>query len=73
MRTAPIAENRGISTRATKWLDEIGSPVLRFAYPEALTNIITEEIGTYLGGARSAEDTAKMLQSRVSLYLAEQN
>ena len=56
-----------------KWLDEIGSPVLRFAYPEALTNIITEEIGSYLGGARSAEETAKMLQSRVSLYLAEQN
>lgn len=56
-----------------KWLDEIGSPVLRFAYPEELTNIITEEIGTYLGGARSAEETAKMLQSRVSLYLAEQN
>lgn len=56
-----------------KWYDEIGSPVLRFAYPEELTNIITEEISAYLGGARSAEDTAKMLQSRVSLYLAEQS
>lgn len=56
-----------------KWLDEIGSPVLRFAYPEELINIIIEEIDSYLGGARSAEETAEMLQSRVSLYLAEQS
>lgn len=59
-------------TGIEKWLDEIGAPVLQFTYPEELTNIITEEISAYLGGAKSAEDTAKMLQSRVSLYLAEQ-
>ena len=56
-----------------RWLDASGAPALQFAYPEELTNIISEEISTYLGGARSAEDTAKMLQSRVSVYLAEQN
>ena len=56
-----------------RWLDASGAPALQFAYPEELTNIISEEIGTYLGGARSAEETAKMLQSRVSIYLAEQN
>ena len=56
-----------------RWLDASGAPALQFAYPEELSNIISEEISTYLGGARSAEDTAKMLQSRVSVYLAEQN
>ena len=56
-----------------RWLDASGAPALQFAYPEELSNIISEEIGTYLGGARSAEETAKMLQSRVSVYLAEQN
>ena len=56
-----------------RWLDGSGAPALQFAYPEELSNIISEEIGTYLGGARSAEETAKMLQSRVSIYLAEQN
>ena len=56
-----------------RWLDGSGAPALQFAYPEELSNIISEEISTYLGGARSAEDTAKMLQSRVSVYLAEQN
>ena len=56
-----------------RWLDASGAPALQFAYPEELTNIISEEISTYLGGARSAEETAKMLQSRVSIYLAEQN
>ena len=36
-----------------------------------LVNIINEEVYTYLSGDRSAEDTAHILQSRVSTYLAE--
>ena len=56
-----------------RWLDGAGAPALQFAYPEELSNLISEEISAYLGGARSAEETAKMLQSRVSIYLAEQN
>lgn len=36
-----------------------------------LVNIINEEVYTYLSSDRSAEDTAHILQSRVSTYLAE--
>ncbi len=36
-----------------------------------LTDIINEEVYTYLSGDRTAEDTAHILQSRVSTYLAE--
>ena len=36
-----------------------------------LDRILSEEIGAYLSGDRSAADTAKILQSRVNTYLAE--
>lgn len=35
--------------------------------------IIYEEAGMYFSGDRSAEDTAKMIQSRAELYLSEQS
>ncbi|MCH5194687.1 MAG: extracellular solute-binding protein [Oscillospiraceae bacterium] len=41
-------------------------------YDDSLDNIITEEISYYFGGARSAEETADMIQSRASIYLSEQ-
>lgn len=40
---------------------------------EKVENIIYEEAGMYFSGDRSAEDTAKMIQSRAELYLAEQS
>lgn len=52
------------------WLDTIGTP-LQASVPEEITSIINEEITAFTGGARSAEDTAKIIQSRVSLWLAE--
>ena len=36
-------------------------------------NIILEETGMYFSGDRSAEETAKAIQSRAELYLSEQN
>jgi|GEM_PF-3342341 len=34
--------------------------------------IVAEEAAAFLGGARSAEETARIIQSRVGLYVAEQ-
>jgi len=42
----------------------------RFADP-VMAEMIREEIPVYLSGDRSAEETAKVLQSRISTYLAE--
>lgn len=38
---------------------------------DSLYQIASEEIGTYLGGQRSAEETISIIQSRVQLYLDE--
>ena len=39
--------------------------------PEDVLNIINEELSAYLDGNKPAADCASMIQSRVSLYLAE--
>lgn len=39
----------------------------------SIQNIISEEVGKYFSGDCTAEEAAKMMQSRASLYLAEQN
>ncbi|MBR5444671.1 MAG: hypothetical protein IKV57_01015 [Clostridia bacterium] len=36
-----------------------------------IETILAEELSVYLSGDRSAEDTARILQSRISMYLAE--
>lgn len=56
-----------------KWFDEIGVPAVSSALPEQVQSIITEELSSYFGGSRSASETAGMIQSRVHLYLAENN
>jgi hypothetical protein len=38
----------------------------------ALYDIIVEEALAYLAGSKTAEDTAAVIQSRVSMYVAEQ-
>ena len=40
---------------------------------EALLAILRSEMNAFLGGQKSAEEAARQIQSRVSLYLAEQN
>ncbi|MDE5769488.1 MAG: hypothetical protein K2H82_08900 [Oscillospiraceae bacterium] len=41
-------------------------------HDETISSIISEESSMYFSGDQSAEDTAKLIQSRVSLYLQEQ-
>lgn len=42
-------------------------------YDEVITEIVQEDAAAYFAGDRTAEDTAKMIQSRVSLYVGEQS
>ena len=51
-------------------LDTSGSPVME-SVPNEIDEIIREEISAFLADATSAEDCAKKIQSRVSLWLAE--
>ncbi|MBQ9996767.1 MAG: hypothetical protein IJP32_10375, partial [Clostridia bacterium] len=54
-----------------RWLDEeVGAPAADAVDPE-ITEIVTEEITSYLGGAKTAADCARIIQSRVSIWLAE--
>lgn len=55
------------------FLDTVGSPAMDSTLPENVESIIEEELSSYLGGTKSAADCAKMIQNRVSLYLAEQS
>ncbi len=56
--------------RIMKILDE---DALRISHivPEEVTEIVNEEISAFLGGVGSAEDCAKKIQSRVSIWLSE--
>ena len=47
-----------------------GSPMTD-TIPTEVTNIITEEITSFSGGAKTAEDCARVIQSRVKIWLAE--
>ena len=50
--------------------NECGSPMTQ-AIPAEVTNIITEEITSFTGGAKNAEDCARIIQSRVKIWLSE--
>lgn len=53
------------------WFDnEVGAPAAD-AVDEEITSIVTEEITSYLGGAKTAADCARIIQSRVNIWLAE--
>lgn len=41
-------------------------------YDENLNTIINEEASGFFGGTKSADETASMIQSRVSIYMSEQ-
>ena len=41
------------------------------AYNQEINNIITEETAAFFDGQKTAEETAKIIQDRVSLYVAE--
>lgn len=42
------------------------------SYDEKINNIVKEEAGSYFAGDKSVEETAKLIQSRVNLYVNEQ-
>lgn len=50
----------------------IGSIVRYNRYDEKITDIITEETSAYFSGAKTAEETAKLIQNRVQTYVSEQ-
>ena len=41
-------------------------------YDAQIDQIVRSEAGAYLNGQRSAEETAQAIQSRASIYIAEQ-
>ncbi len=51
-------------------LDHAGSPILEDT-PEDVWNIVNEEMSAFLSGMGTAEECAKKIQSRVSIWLSE--
>ena len=53
------------------WLDnEVGQAVTEYVDSE-IYDIINEEITSYLSGIKSADECAKIIQSRISVWIAE--
>ena len=42
-----------------------------YASDQTIMGIITEELAAFMGGAKTAEDVAQIIQSRVSIYVSE--
>jgi len=57
--------------RIENFFDTMGTPIGGAVLPAEVSTIIEEEISAYLGSTKSAEACADMIQSRVSIYLAE--
>ncbi len=53
-------------------MDLINSTTSVSRYDENIVNIISEEVQAYFQGQKTVEDTAKMVQSRVKIYVNEQ-
>lgn len=58
--------------QADQLLDLIASCTKVMNYNTSLFDIVNEEVQGYFNDQKSAEETAKMVQSRVSLYVKEQ-
>lgn len=52
------------------FLDNSGNPLIH-EIPDAVTDIVKEEMSVFFGGLGTAEDCAKKIQSRVSIWLSE--
>jgi len=53
-------------------LDLIDSAAVNFGYDSSLLNIVMESAFDFFSGRSSAEDTARIVQSRASIFMAEQ-
>lgn len=54
-----------------KFTDFINSPVIPLIYSSKITDIISAELNEFYGNSITAEETAKAVQNKVKLYLAE--
>ncbi|MBQ9996746.1 MAG: extracellular solute-binding protein [Clostridia bacterium] len=52
------------------FLDRSGNPLIH-EIPDAVTDIVKEELSVLFGGLGTAEDCAKKIQSRVTIWLSE--
>lgn len=57
---------------AREFIDYLTSVDTVKKYDSNLNSIIQEEVSGFFGGAKSADETAQIIQSRVSIYLSEQ-
>lgn len=57
---------------ADQFMQLINSTDRIYGYDQDIMDIVTDETQAYFAGQKSAEDTAAMIQSRVSLYVNEQ-
>ena len=57
--------------RFVQYLDSVAGMPLEEETPEKVEEIVAEEISAYLSGIRNAEECAKKIQSRVSIWMAE--
>ncbi len=53
-----------------EFLDRSGNPLIH-EIPDAVRHIVRDEMSTYFGGLGTAEDCAKKIQSRVTIWLSE--
>lgn len=53
------------------FLDNIAGQPISTLSDDVITEILTEEITSFFGGAKTAEECANVIQSRVSIYLSE--
>ena len=54
-----------------KYLNDSCGSAATESVPDEISSIITEEISSFTSGVKSAEDCARVIQSRVKLWLAE--
>lgn len=77
-RTSPVTDKREPVIEVTidqKLIDEVyaylDSAKILDPIPQAVIDIVEEEMTMYLASAKTAEETAKVIQNRVSIYLNE--
>ena len=56
-----------------KVIEYIESVNNRYYYNESVANIVNEEMGAFYSGQKSAQDVANIIQSRVQIYVDENN
>lgn len=53
-------------------MDVINNTTKTFKYDEKMFSIISEETGAFFSGVKSAQETAELIQNRISTYVNEQ-